>query len=112
MELGLRELITIGTVVITIASSFVMVKAKTEKLAEELVRIAKELSDIHSRIDSVEAQLGVLKHQSNIIGGILSPTNLKNNHQEIASLKEITKNNTRDIDYLKNMHNGKHPSVL
>ena len=42
MELGLRELITIGTVVITIASSFIMVKAKTEKLAEELVRIAKE----------------------------------------------------------------------
>jgi hypothetical protein len=29
----------------------------------------------------------------------------------MAALKEITKNNTRDIDYLKNMHNGKHPSV-
>ncbi len=111
MELGLRELITIGTVVITIASSFIMVKAKTEKLAEELVRIAKELSDIHSRIDSVEAQLGVLKHQSSIIGSILSPTNLKNNHQEMAALKEITKNNTREIEYLKNLHNGRHPTV-
>jgi len=111
MELGLRELITIGTLIITIASAFVMVKAKTEKLAEELIRIAKELSDIHSRIDSVEAQLGILGHQNSVISSILSPDNLKKTHQEMATLKEAVDNNVREITYLKNMHNGSHPPV-
>ena len=111
MEFGLRELITFATLIVTVASSFVLIKAKTAELQKELERIARELTGIHSRIDSCESEIGILKHQNKILSTINSPSNLEKHHREIADIKARMLINTRDIQSLHKMHNGSHPKI-
>jgi len=110
MELGSREAIQFLFVVATLAGSFQMIKSNLSRVMKDMEELKKELEEINARIDTVESESAVIHHQVKTIGVILSPSNLKATHEEMAALKEITKNNTRDIQSLYKMHNGKHPS--
>ena len=55
MELGAKELMTIGTVLCGLAATWGMVKGQIGRLMDDLGSVKKELEGVQSRLDSTEA---------------------------------------------------------
>jgi hypothetical protein len=111
MELGPKELMTIGTVLAGLAATWGMVKGQIGRLMEDLKAVKEELAIIQTRLDQTEASNAVMTHQLGILGGMLSPTNQEEKAREVEGLKHRCNSLRRDVDVLMKTHNGKHPPV-
>tara|TARA_Y100000385_G_C12761829_1_gene495421 strand:- start:264 stop:599 length:336 start_codon:yes stop_codon:yes gene_type:complete len=111
MELGARELMTIGTVLCGLAATWGMVKGQIGRLMDDLMKANKELEVIQTRLDSSEAGEAVMKHQLSILGSMLSPDNQENKAREVEGLTHRCNSLRRDVDVLMKTHNGKHPPI-
>ena len=109
MELGSREAIQFIFVIATLAGSFQMVKSNLSRVMKDMEELKKELEAINARIDTVESESAVIHHQVKVLGSILSPDNLERHNRETADIRSKVTMNTRDIELLQKMHNGKHP---
>jgi hypothetical protein len=112
MELGTRELVNFCLLVATIAGSFQVVKSQLNRLMKDFEKALSEIQSMNERLDKQEADSAVVHHQTRILAGILSPSNLKEQTQEIADLKARVEINTRDVESLYRMHNGNHPTIV
>ena len=70
-----------------------------------------EIQNMNERLDKQEAASAVVHHQTRILASILSPDNLREQTKEIADLRARVEVNTRDVDNLRSLHNGKHPPI-
>ena len=111
LELGTRELVHFCLLVATIAGSFQVVKSQLNRLIKDFERTLAEMQSMNERLAKQEADSAVVHHQTKILAGILSPSNLKEQTQEIADLKARVEINARDVEALYRMHNGTHPPV-
>ena len=97
------------SIVATLAASFAVVKSQLSRVIEDLKAIQKEMHTMNDRIDTIESGSAVFKHQVNVLGGILSPTNLDRQSREIAEVKKELTFLREAADRLYKMHNGSHP---
>jgi len=111
MEIGTRELVQFGLLVATIAGSFQVVKSKLTRTMHDLEKIMKKLSNMHTRIDKIDARSAVLEHQVSIIASINSPKVLDDHARSHARLDAQINSLTKAMDNNIHMHNGKHPPV-
>ncbi len=111
MELGLRELLTIGTVLAGLGGTWAVIKSTVARIQEDLKGIQDEIQSLNIRLDNTESGDAVMKHQISVIGGILSPGNLESTAREAEALTNRMNACRRDVDTLMHMHNGKHMSV-
>ena len=111
MELGPKELMTIGTVLAGLAATWGMVKGQIGRLMEDLKSVKEELAIIQTRLDQAEASNAVMTHQLGILGSMLSPSNQEDKAREVEGLKHRCNSLRRDVDVLMKTHNGKHPPV-
>jgi uncharacterized protein (UPF0335 family) len=109
MELGARELVQFISLVATLAGAFAVVKSQLSRVIEDLKNIETEMHTINDRLDTIESGSAVFKHQVNVLGGILSPTNLDRQSREIAEVKKELTYLREAADRLYKMHNGSHP---
>ena len=112
LELGTRELVPFCLLVATIAGSFQVVKSQLNRLIKDFERTLAEMQSMNERLDKQEADSAVVHHQTKILAGILSPSNLKEQTQEITDLKARVEINARDVESLYRMHNGNHPPIV
>ena len=70
-----------------------------------------ELHELNTRLDRTEADSAVIKHQNEVFGDILSPSNLKDLNKNIAELQTEIKVVHKNLDQVYRMHNGTHPPV-
>ena len=111
MELGARELMTIGTVLCGLAATWGMVKGQIGRLMDDLMKVNKELEVIQTRLDSTEAGEAVMKHQLGVLGSMLSPDHQEARARETEALHHRVNALRRDCDTLMHTHNGKHPPI-
>ena len=111
MELGAKELMTIGTVLAGLAATWGMVKGQIGRLMEDLKSVKEELAGIQTRLDHAEANNAVMTHQLGIVGGMLSPSNQEEKAREVEGLKHRCNSLRRDADVIMKTHNGKHPPI-
>tara|TARA_R110002051_G_scaffold16776_1_gene50187 strand:- start:456 stop:791 length:336 start_codon:yes stop_codon:yes gene_type:complete len=111
MELGARELMTVGTVLCGLAATWGMVKGQIGRLMDDLGKANKELEIIQGRLDSSEAGEAVMKHQLGVLGSMLSPDNQESRAREAEALHHRVNALRRDCDTLMSTHNGVHPPV-
>ena len=111
MEFGIRELIQFGTLLASLAGAFAVVKSQLSRVIQDIIAMDKEISLINTRVDQVDADRAVIKHQNQIFGTILSPANLEKLNIKIAELQTEMKIVHKNLDKMQDMHNGKHPSV-
>ena len=111
MEFGIRELIQFGTLLASLAGAFAVVKSQLSRVIQDITAMDKEISLINTRVDQVDADRAVIKHQNQIFGTILSPANLEKLNKDIAKLQTEMNVVHKNLDKLADMHNGKHPSV-
>ena len=109
MELGARELMTIGTVLTGLAATWGMVRQQITRVMEDISSIKDELADLNTRLDQAESATAVFQHQITVLGGILSPEHLRQQHRELANLEARLHVAEQRIENNAKMHNGKHP---
>ena len=111
MELGTRELVQFVSLVATLAGAFAVVKSQLARVIEDLKKVMSEMDLINQRLDAIESGSAVFKHQVNVLGGILSPSNLDKQSREIAEVKKELTHLREASDRMYKMHNGKHGPV-
>ena len=109
MELGTRELVQFISLVATLAGAFAVVKSQLARVIEDLKAIQEEMHTINDRLDAIESGSAVFKHQVNVLGDILSPSNLDKQSREIAEVKKELAYLREASDRMYRMHNGTHP---
>ena len=111
MELGTRELVQFISLVATLAGAFAVVKSQLARVIEDLKKVMSEMDLINQRLDAIESGSAVFKHQVNVLGGILSPSNLDRQSREIAEVKKELTYLREASDRMYKMHNGKHGPI-
>ena len=111
MELGTRELVQFISLVATLAGAFAVVKSQLARVIEDLKKVMSEMDLINQRLDTIESGSAVFKHQVNVLGNILSPSNLDKQSREIAEVKKELTHLREAADRMYKMHNGKHGPV-
>ena len=108
MELGARELMTIGTVLCGLAATWGMVKGQIGRLMDDLMKANKELEVIQARLDSSEAGEEVMKHQLGVLGSMLSPDHQEAKARETEALHHRVNALRRDCDTLMHTMENTH----
>ena len=111
MELGARELLTFGTVLVGLASGWAMIKSQLAQAQRTITKMSKALQSIELRMDTVEAGEAVQRNQLKTITMILSPDSLKKSSERDGAIEERLKSLEREVTPVRRMHNDKHPKV-
>ena len=111
VELGARELLTFGTVLVGLASGWAMIKSQLAQAQRTLTKLSKLLQNIESRMDSVESDKNVAQSQLGTITSILAPDKLKKMSERDGAIEERLKSLERETAAQRRMHNDTHPKV-
>ena len=113
MELGAKELLTIGVVLSGLAGTWAVIKATVARIQEDLKSTNKEIASLNTRLDATESGDAVMRHQLSVLGSMLSPAEMDRRSRELEALQYRVTGLRRDVDahrdeYLS-AHNGAHP---
>ena len=112
LELGPRELVTLGTVLAGLAATWGVLKTTIRGMVTDLDEYKQQLNDLNTRLDKVEAKMAVAISSIDIMSNdILSPQILKNQSERDGAVEERLRSLEKNIDKFSNMHNGSHPPV-
>ena len=112
LELGPRELVTLGTVLAGLAATWGVLKATIRSIVQQLDVVRTNLTEIFTRIDKVEARQAVaISSIDTMANDILSPQILKERSERDGAVEVRLKNLEIEIDRLYRMHNGHHPET-
>lgn len=112
LELGPRELVTLGTVLAGLAATWGVLKTTIRSMVTDLDEYKQELNDIATRLDKAEAKMAVAISSIDIMSNdILSPQILKKQSERDGAVEERLRSLEKSIDKFNNMHNGSHPPV-
>ena len=112
MELTAGHAIQGLMLISTIAGGYAVVKSQLARVIEDLDKITKELEGLNTRLDQAEAKTYLFEHQLTVLGGILSPDHLREQHRELAQLQARLAVAEKQIEASARMHNGEHPPVV
>ena len=111
MELGLRELLTIGTVLAGLGGTWAVIKSTVARIQEDLKGIQDEIQSLNIRLDNTESGDAVMAHQISVLGSVLSPDNLDKSSRDTEGLTHRVNALRRDCDSLMKSHNGSHKYI-
>tara|TARA_R110002110_G_scaffold197782_3_gene407910 strand:- start:58 stop:393 length:336 start_codon:yes stop_codon:yes gene_type:complete len=111
MQLTAGHVIQFLMVAASLIGAFAVVKSQLQRVLEDLHEINKELESINRRLDTNESENAVFQHQISVLSSILSPANLKSQHEQLADLSARMRQAEYRIDRNATMHNGKHPGL-
>ena len=115
MELDARLLITMGGMLVSVVSSFVVVKTRLGDLESDLREATKKLSALDTRLDKNDTSTDLVSQRLEVIAGMNSPSERERLHRGLERHQAELEHLRKDVDahrteYLKS-HNGKHPPV-
>ena len=112
LELGPRELVTLGTVLAGLAATWGVLKTTIRSMVTDLDEYKQELNDIATRLDKAEAKMAFAISSIDIMSNdILSPQILKKQSERDGAVEERLRSLEKNIDKFNSMHNGSHPPV-
>ena len=110
LELGPRELVTLGTVLAGLAATWGVLKATIRSIIKQLDAMKENLTEIFTRIDKVEARQAVALSSIDVMAkDILSPQILKERSERDGAIEMRLAAIEKDLDRFYRMHNGTHP---
>lgn len=115
MELDARLIITIGGMLASVITSFVVVRQKVSELEENVKSALKKSAELDSRLDRNDTQTDLVGQRLSVISGMMDPDNREKLHRSLERMQTELEHLRKDVDahrseYLKS-HNGKHPPV-
>ena len=110
LELGPRELLTLGTVLAGLAATWGVLKATIKSIVGQVDDIKSDVAKIYQQVDNQEATQAVLQNSIKIISqDILSPQILKAQSERDGRNEERIRMLEERMNRIVSMHNGKHP---
>ena len=110
LELGPRELLTLGTVLAGLAATWGVLKATIKSIVGQVDDIKGDVAKIYQQVDNQEATQAVLQNSIKIISqDILSPQILKTQSERDGRNEERIRMLEERMNRMVSMHNGKHP---
>ena len=110
LELGPRELLTLGTVLAGLAATWGVLKATIKSIVGQLNDIKSDVTKIYQQVDNQEATQAVLQNSIKIISqDILSPQILKAQSERDGMNEASIRILEERMNRLVSMHNGIHP---
>jgi len=110
LELGPRELLTLGTVLAGLAATWGVLKATIKSIVGQVNDIKSDVTKIYQQVDNQEATQAVLQNSIKIISqDILSPQILKTQSERDGRNEERIRMLEERMNRMVSMHNGKHP---
>jgi rRNA processing protein Gar1 len=110
LELGPRELLTLGTVLAGLAATWGVLKATIKSIVGQVDDIKGDVAKIYQQVDNQEATQAVLQNSIKIISqDILSPQILKAQSERDGRNEERIRMLEERMNRIVSMHNGKHP---
>ena len=107
MELDARLMLTLGGMLASVISAFVIVRTKLSATIEQLTDIEQRLRALDKRVDLSE----LTAQRVDVLSGMLSPTEREKAARELATVVSEMSNLKKDVHALASMHNGKHPTI-
>ena len=112
LELGPRELVTLGTVLAGLAATWGVLKATIRSIVQQLDEAKIDLAKLYTRLDKVEARQAVaLSAIDTMSKDILSPQILKQQSERDGSMMTRLDELEKSVNRLYIMHNGSHPPI-
>ena len=111
MELDARLLITLGGMLISVITSFIVVRQKVSELEQNLKDSIQKLSKLDSRLDRNDNATDLVGQRMDVISGMMSPDAREKLHRSLERMDVSITALRNDVDSLKKMHNGKHPKL-
>ena len=113
LELGPRELLTLGTVLAGLAATWGVLKATIKSIVGQVDDIKSDVTKIYQQVDNQEATQAVLQNSIKIISqDILSPQILKTQSERDGRNEERIRMLEERMNRIVSMHNGKHPPTM
>ena len=111
MELDARLLITLGGMLISVVSSFVVVRQKVGNLESDLRDAIKKLSALDNRLDKNDTATELTGQRLDVIAGMNSVSERDKLSRAFEKTEVLLPILDERIRRLEHMHNGKHRSV-
>jgi DNA-binding transcriptional regulator GbsR (MarR family) len=110
MELDARLLITLGGMLISVLTSFIVTRQKCLELESNTKKIQKDISELFENLEKNNISTQVSANKITVLTTILSPEHREKLHRSLERMKTEIEQAQKDIDKLMSMHNGKHPN--
>jgi len=122
-SIDIKLLLSLGSVLVAIVTSSVIVKQKLMVIEERFNELRKDyesrLRKLDQRTDHQENMIDLNQAKTAILSDILAPSRLEKTHREVeriigsvTAVAEKAESNQRRILKIEAMHNGKHPKVI
>ena len=111
MELDIRLLVTLGGMLISVVSSFVVVRTKLQQVEKDINETLGRIAGLDTRLDANDKNTEVTTQRLNIITSMMAPDTLERRHRETERMKATLDIVVADVASLKKMHNGNHPQI-
>lgn len=111
MELDSRLLITIGGMLISVVSSFVVTRQKCISLEEDTKSMQKSITELYDNLEKNNISTEVAENKVAVLSSILSPENREKLHRSLERMETQLKQDRKDLDKILAMHNGRHPVI-
>ena len=109
MEIDVRMILTLGGMLASVVTAFVIVKTKLQVVIEQLSDIENRFRSMDKSNDSQEVTIQNHAQRLDVISGMLAPKEREARAREMASIIAEVNALRKEIDKLSNMHNGVHP---
>jgi hypothetical protein len=111
MELDARLLITLAGMLVSVVSSFIVVRQKVGDLETDLRDATKKLATLDTRLDKNDTSTDLVGQRLDVIAGMLSPSERERLHRGLERHQAELEHLRRDVDKLISIHNGKHGPI-
>jgi hypothetical protein len=111
MELDARLLITLGGMLISVITSFVVTRQKCVELEEDSKTMQRQIAELFDNLEKNNISTQVAENRVNVLSGILHPDKLESQHKTIAKMESDISYLRSEVTRLNHMHNGKHPVI-
>ena len=109
MELGARELVQFGAILVSISGAFYAARSQIRNLTEKMGNHEQRILKMDHRLDNAESARAVIDSKLEILSTISSVEALEKHNREVARLEATCEMLTREVELIRSQHNHSHP---
>ena len=111
MELDARLLITLGGMLISVITSFMVTRQKCLELEAQSKKMQKNISELYNNLEKNNIATQVAENKVSVLTSILSPEKREQLHRSLERIKTEIEQLQRETEKIMSMHNGRHPNI-
>ena len=109
IALDSRMLLQLAAVLASLSGAWMLVRTQVRNLIANREEMKKNIAEIYTTLDQIQAGEAVKTNQLKTISKILSPDNLERQHRELGVILSGISDLKYRMQGVERMHNGTHP---